>query len=54
MTQDDGQDQASRETTRAALHMRDAQAESQQALDDIDNAIAGVRELLRGGEDRGQ
>lgn len=54
MTQESGHDHAAQEATRAALHLRDAQTESQQALDGIDNAIAGVRELLRRGEDDDQ
>lgn len=54
MTHESGQDHASQEATRAALHMRDAQTEAQQAIDGIDTAIAGVRELLRGGEDDDQ
>lgn len=54
MRQESGQDHASREAARAALHMRDVQAESKEARDGVDNAIAGVRELLSRGEDHGQ
>lgn len=54
MTQESGQDRASQEAARAALHMRNAQDESKDALADVDNAITGVRELLRGDRDDGQ
>lgn len=54
MTDKNGQEQGSVEATRAALHMRDARAESQEALDSVDRAIDRVRELLRRGENDGQ
>lgn len=41
---------ASEEATRAALHMREVERQSRQALDEIDHAIAEVSKLMDRGE----
>lgn len=47
-------EQASVEATRAALHMREVEGQCQDALWDIDLAIADVKDLMKRGEVSGE